>query len=68
MIEQYEWMFGFKPSKYTSSLGKSDHPEIDTSAEELFADNMKIYQSMIGSIQWAVSLSRSDHVSIPQCT
>jgi hypothetical protein len=38
-------------------LEKGDHPEIDTS-EELDADGIKRYQTMIGCLQWAVSLGR----------
>jgi hypothetical protein len=48
-------MFGTKPKEYTSPLEKGDHPEIDTS-EELNEDSIKMYQSMIGCVQWAISL------------
>jgi hypothetical protein len=48
-------MFGCKPREYTSPLEKGDHPEIDTS-EELDVDGIKRYQTMIGCLQWAVSL------------
>ena len=55
MIEQFEIMFGSKPKEeYTSPLEKSDPPEIDLSSE-LDANGMKMYQSMIGSMQWAIS-------------
>jgi hypothetical protein len=59
MIEQFEKMFGTKPKEYTSPLEKGDHPEIDTS-EELNEEGIKIYQSMIGCLQWAISLGRFD--------
>jgi hypothetical protein len=59
MIEQYEQLFGSKPKEYTSPLENSDHPEIDTS-DELGPDNIKVYQSMIGFLQWAISLGRFD--------
>jgi hypothetical protein len=60
MIEQYEWMFGSSRKEYTTSpLEKGDHPEIDTS-DELTPDNIKVYQSMIGSLQKAISLGRFD--------
>ena len=59
MVEQYERLFGTKPKEYTSPLEKGDHPEVDTS-EELDANGIKIYQSMIGSLQWAVSIGRFD--------
>ena len=50
MIEQLERMFGTKPKDYTSPLEKSDHLEID-SPPELDGNGIKIYQSMIGSLQ-----------------
>jgi hypothetical protein len=60
MIEQYERMLGSKRKEYTTyPLEKSDHPEIDTS-DELNPDNIKVYQSMIGSLQKAISLGRFD--------
>ena len=52
-------MFGSKPKEYISPLEKGDHPELDTS-EELDNDGIQKYQSMIGSIQWAISLGRFD--------
>ena len=59
MITQYTNMFGSKPKEYISPLEKGDHPELDTS-EELDNDGIQKYQSMIGSIQWAISLGRFD--------
>jgi hypothetical protein len=59
MMDQYERMFGTKPREYISPLEKADHPEIDTS-EELDQSGIKTYQSMIGSLQWAISLGRFD--------
>ena len=59
-IESYERMFGSKPkSKYNSPLEQGDHPELDTS-EELNIDGIKQYQSLIGVLQWLVSLGRLD--------
>jgi hypothetical protein len=43
----------------TSPLEKGDHPEIDTT-EELDEEGIKRYQTMIGCLQWAVSLGRFD--------
>jgi hypothetical protein len=61
MIDSYERMFGSKPktNKITSPLVKGDHPEIDVSA---FLDDKGIlqYQSLIGQLQWAISLGRFD--------
>jgi hypothetical protein len=50
---------GAKPKEYTSPLEKVDHPEIDTT-DELDQAGIKIYQSMIGSLQWAISLGQFD--------
>jgi hypothetical protein len=38
---------------------KSDPPEIVTS-EELEKAGIKVYQSMIGALQWEISLGRFD--------
>jgi hypothetical protein len=59
IMDQYESLFGCKPREYTSPLEKGDHPEIDCS-EELDDDGIKKYQTMIGCLQWAVSLGRFD--------
>jgi hypothetical protein len=60
MIGTYERLFGSKPSqRVTSPLEKGDHPEIDTS-DLLDEDGVKIYQSLIGALQWAVTLGRID--------
>jgi hypothetical protein len=59
MMDQFTTMYGCKPKKYTSTLEKGDHPEIDTS-EELDEEGIKKYQTMIGCLQWAVSLGRFD--------
>jgi hypothetical protein len=59
MIEQYKRMFGQKPIVYTSPLEKDDHPEIDTT-EELDQTKIKVYQSLTGSMKWAISLSLFD--------
>jgi hypothetical protein len=53
-------MFGEKPKmNVTSPLEKGDHPEIDTS-ELLEPKQIQMYQSLVGSMQWAVSLGRLD--------
>lgn len=43
----------------TSPLETNDHPEIDTS-DFLDEEGIQQYQSLIGSLQWAVSLGRFD--------
>ena len=60
MSEIYLRLFGTKPrTTFTSPLEKGDHPELDTSPE-LGAKGIKQYQSLIGAVQWAVSLGRLD--------
>jgi hypothetical protein len=59
MLSNYERIFGMKPKEYSSPLEKNNHPELDDS--ELLSDkDIKIYQSMIGAGQWAISLGRFD--------
>eukprot|EP00986_Skeletonema_menzelii_P017024 scaffold17075_cov97-Skeletonema_menzelii.AAC.2 len=60
MADSYERFFGEKPSKKVSSpLEEGDNPELDDS-EFLDDKGVKIYQSMIGSAQWVVSIGRFD--------
>jgi hypothetical protein len=60
MAKNYERMFGEAPKQnVTSPLEKGDHPEIDTS-ELLDAKGIKMYQSMIGALQWAITIGRFD--------
>jgi hypothetical protein len=60
MIDGYIRMFGEKPrSVYHSPLEEGDHPELDTS-EILDIEGVTKYQSLIGSMQWAISLGRID--------
>ena len=59
MLATYESLFGEKPRQVTSPLEKGDHPELDTS-ELLGPKDVRIYQSLIGAAQWAISLGRFD--------
>ena len=60
MIMQYESMFGSKPKTvYTSPLVSNDHPELDET-ELLDEDGIHHYQSLIGVLQWTISLGRFD--------
>jgi hypothetical protein len=59
MVAAYEQMFGETPKHFSSPLEKNDHPELDDSPE-LGSDDTTKYQSMIGALQWAVSLGRFD--------
>ena len=59
MVQNYSRLFGGEPRHYMSPLDKGDHPELDDS-DLLGPDDIKIYQSLIGSLQWCVSLGRLD--------
>ena len=60
MMSGYEKIFGEPPiQKYASPLEKGDHPELDDS-ELLDAQGTVLYQSMIGALQWAVTIGRFD--------
>jgi hypothetical protein len=56
-MDQYEQIFGTKPKEYTSTLLKSDNPEIYTT-DKLDQTGIKIYQSMNGSLHWTISLGQ----------
>jgi hypothetical protein len=59
MIMNYEVMFGQKPTEFASPIVEKDHPELDTSPE-LDETGIKQYQSLIGALQWLVTLGRFD--------
>jgi Reverse transcriptase (RNA-dependent DNA polymerase) len=59
MMDQFKNMYGCKPKEDTPPLEKGDHPEIYTS-DELDEEGIKKYQTMIGCLQWAISLGRFD--------
>ena len=59
MKENYTRMFGCSPKPVTSPLEQNDHPELDDSPE-LTGDDITKYQSLIGALQWAVTLARID--------
>ena len=58
MVATYERLFGTKPKDvYTSPMEKGDHPEMDTS-KLLDSTGIQQYQSLVGAMQWAVSIGR----------
>jgi hypothetical protein len=59
MIDTYVQLHGEKPRKALSSLEQNDHPEIDDSPF-LGQDETQQFQSLIGAMQWAVSIGRLD--------
>ena len=66
IADNFARLFGKQPRSYRSPLEKNDHPEIDESPL-LEAEDVKKYQSLIGSLQWAVSLGRFD-IAAAVCT
>ena len=60
LIASYERMFGEKPTRRVRSpLEPGDHPELDTS-EFLDPEGVQLYQSLIGSLQWLITIGRLD--------
>jgi hypothetical protein len=59
MIANYEVMFGSKPTEYSAPMIAKDHPELDTTPE-LDENGIKQYQSLIGALQWLVTLGHFD--------
>ena len=58
MLDAYFAYFGTKPNTlYHSPLEPNDHPEIDDS-HLLDQHAIQQHQSIIGALQWAVSLGR----------
>ena len=59
ILESYERMLKEKPRKSSPPLEGGDHPELDTS--ELCDDHQtKQFQTLIGQLQWLISLGRFD--------
>ena len=67
LMNNYKLLFGSfptSPKNTRTPLVEGDHPELDTS-ELLDAEGIKLYQSLIGSLQWVVSIGRFDiHTAI----
>ena len=59
MEDTYFRLFGSKPKNAVSPLVKGDHPELDAT-ELLDLENVKIYQSLIGALQWVIQIGRWD--------
>jgi hypothetical protein len=60
LVKNYEKSFVMNPNtSVTSPLEKGDHPELDTS-ELCTTDQIAQYQSMIGALQWIVTIGRFD--------
>ena len=60
ILSEFERIMGYAPKKgITSPLEPSDHPELDNT-ELLSKDDQQKYWSLIGMLQWAVTLGRID--------
>ena len=57
MIANYERIYGTKSKQVYSPLTKGDHPELDDT-ELLGFEKTKIYQSLVGALQWVVQIGR----------
>ena len=64
--DTYRRLFNDDPPKvYKTPLDKNDHPELDTS-EILEGDIAAKYLTMVGQLQWLVTLGRFDiHTQVP---
>ena len=59
MLDNYQRLFGSWPKEATAPTTKGDHPELDTS-DLLEGEDIKIYQSLIGAMQWVILIGRFD--------
>ena len=59
ILNNFESTFGTKAHDASSPLPEKDHPELDTS-DLLSPADIKLYQSLIGALQWLVTLGRFD--------
>ncbi len=60
MVESYQCLFEEQPNQSVwSPFEKGDHPELNRS-EFLGDSEIEMYQSLIGSMQWCVSINRWD--------
>ena len=59
MLGNYKQDYGEEPMKKKAPLPEGDHPELDDT-EELDDAGRTQYQSMIGCLQWCVTLGRYD--------
>ena len=66
MLDNYQRVHGELPKKVKSPLEKNDHPEVDTT-DLLDEKGIRVYQSMIGALQWSVTLGRFDIACAVMC-
>lgn len=61
MLDNYKRLFdGRMPRKYASPLEKNDYLELDDSEFLNIEEANKIYQSLIGALQWVIQIGRWD--------
>ena len=59
LVDNYKLMFGELPKEWHAPMEKSDQPELDDS-DVLGPDGLQQYQSLLGAVQWTISLCRFD--------
>ena len=59
MYANYTCLFNEGPKHYKSPLEPNDHPKLNL-LPELDDNGIQQYQSLIGSLQWAVTITRFD--------
>jgi hypothetical protein len=59
IILNYKTSFGMEPKLYLFPLKNGDHPEVNAS-QLLDFGSIKLYQSLISALQWAITLGRFD--------
>jgi hypothetical protein len=63
MLSNYEQMFGMLPKDAALPLEKGNHPELDSS-DLLDLKGIKIYQSLIGALQWVIQIGQFDVTTV----
>ena len=59
LLLNYENLFNSKPKMFSAPLERNDHPELDDTVF-LEPDDQRKYLSLVGALQWAISLGRFD--------
>jgi hypothetical protein len=59
MVSNNTQLFDTTPREYSSPMKEIDHPKLDLTLE-FDQDGIRLYQSLIGALQWTVTLGRFD--------
>ncbi|KAL7579256.1 hypothetical protein ACA910_011415 [Epithemia clementina (nom. ined.)] len=62
ILDSYKSMFGEEPKIFKSPLEKNNHPELDNT-DLVDSNGIQTFMSMIGQLQWAITLGRFDIMS-----